>query len=149
MCKLSFVLSCSAWIALAACGSSSSTNVDAAPPPAVDAAAPAVDAARAIDAAPPIDAAPLPTGVATEVTCADFPSAPTVTTPGFAYTPNHTSIPVGGVVKFTMSDEHDVASSTMGLKVAFSATKCLKFATAGTYTFHCTPHGFIGTITVQ
>lgn len=142
MCKLSFVLSCSAWITLAACGSSSSTNVDAPPPPAIDAAAPAIDAAPVIDAAPP------PPGVATEVPCADAPTAPTISTPGFAYTPASTNIAAGSVVKFTLSDEHDVASTTTGLRVNFGATKCLKFATAGTYKFHCTPHGFTGTITV-
>jgi plastocyanin len=140
--KLSFVLSCSAWIAVAACGSSSSTNVDAAPPPAVDAAVPAVDAAPTIDAAAP------PAGVATEVPCANAPTAPTISTPGFAYTPATTNIAAGSVVKFTLSSDHDVASTTTGLRVDFGATKCLKFATAGTYTFHCTPHGFVGTITV-
>ena len=36
-----------------------------------------------------------------------------------------------------------------GLKVDYGADVCLKFAKAGTFTFVCTTHGFVGTVTVQ
>jgi plastocyanin len=135
MCKLPLFLASSALMTLGtlgACGSSS-TSVDA-PPPAIDAAPPTVDAA--------------PPGVAMEVDCTTAPTAPVVVTQGFNFSPVNTPIAAGSVVKFTMPAEHNVASATVGLAVDFSATKCLKFPTAGIYMFHCVPHGFVGTITV-
>lgn len=121
--KLSLLVSCSALLTFAACGGD---DGDGGGNP---------DAAAA--------------GAATTVDCATAPTAPTVVTSGLAYSPASTTIAPGGVVKFTMPSDHDVASSVSGLAVAFGATKCLKFDTAGTYSFHCTPHGFTGTVKVQ
>jgi plastocyanin len=42
-----------------------------------------------------------------------------------------------------------VTTSDSGLHVNFNETKCLKFTKQGTFGFHCGPHGFLGTITVQ
>ena len=36
-----------------------------------------------------------------------------------------------------------------GIRVGFGATKCLKFTKAGAWGYLCTPHGFVGTATVQ
>ena len=47
----------------------------------------------------------------------------------------------GGKPNTTMSDP--------GLNVGFGATKCLRFTAPGTFGFHCTPHGFAGTVTVN
>jgi plastocyanin len=74
------------------------------------------------------------------------------TTADFAYDPTSLTITVGSAVKFVMPDIHDVVADTggdPGLSVDFSETKCLKFDAAGTYKFHCGPHKFEGTITVQ
>lgn len=120
MSKLSLLVSCSALITFAACSSSDSTGADAAS-----------------------------AGVATEVDCATATSAPVIANAGLTYSPAATTITAGSVVKFTLGATHDVASNVSGLIVPLGGTKCLKFATAGTYTFHCTPHGFVGTITVQ
>jgi plastocyanin len=122
MSKLSLILSSGALFAVAACGSSSSSTPDANTPPA---------------------------GVAAEVDCATAASAPVVANAGLSYSPANTPIAPGGVVKFTLGSTHDVASSVTGLVVPLGGTKCFKFETAGTYTFHCTPHGFVGTITVR
>jgi plastocyanin len=106
---------------------------------------------KAPDAAPPIDAAP-PTVMA--VTCPGG-TVPTVTTDDntFAFTPSSTTISLGQIVKFTTSLTHNVVpnptASDPGLVVDFNKTKCLQFTHAGTFGFHCAPHGFAGTITVQ
>lgn len=131
MSKLSLLLSCSALITVAACSSSSSTTPDAKVTP------------------PAIDAAPPTTGVAAEVECASAPTAPEVKTSGFAYSPVNTNVVAGSVVKFTMPADHNVVSAVTGLAVDFNASKCFKFATAGTYSFKCGPHQFVGMITVS
>ncbi|MDB4954512.1 MAG: hypothetical protein JWO36_2081 [Myxococcales bacterium] len=124
-----------ALVLLGACGSSNNTTADA---------------PRAIDGPPP---------TIVEVTCPATPAA-TVTTSdaAFAYTPAMTTITQGQVVKFTMSGSHNVvpghaaADSTKtdsGMNVGFGAMKCLMFTQTGTYGFHCLPHQFNGTITVQ
>jgi plastocyanin len=86
------------------------------------------------------------------------PAAPdaTVTTENtsFAYMPQTTTITQGQVVQFVMSSDHDVAPNTQvntdaGLRVGFGATKCLRFTATGTFGYKCTPHGFVGTITVN
>jgi plastocyanin len=108
------------------------------------------DAPRGIDAAP---------STAVMVTCPASPAA-TITTSdtAFAYTPSSATITQGQVVKFTMSSSHnvtpghspvDTAKADSGLSVTFSATKCLMFTATGTFGFHCGPHLFNGTITVQ
>lgn len=69
------------------------------------------------------------------------------------YMPAATTISVGQIVKFDMPNAHNVAPNSAaeddGLNVGFGQTKCLKFTAAGTYKFKCTPHSFVGTITVQ
>jgi plastocyanin len=90
------------------------------------------------------------------VTCSN-PEA-TITTSGFTFTPNAVTITQGQVIRFQMPDTHNVvpghqpADSTIsdpGLNVDFNTTKCLMFTRTGTYGFHCQPHGFNGTVTVQ
>ncbi len=80
-------------------------------------------------------------------------SATVTTDSSFKYTPMATTITAGQIVKFVMDPSHDVAPKTAaddkGLRVGFGATKCLKFTTAGTFNFKCTPHGFAGSITVN
>jgi plastocyanin len=118
-------------ITLAACSDSSSSTVDAAPP---------------IDASPP---------TAMMVTCPATPAASISTsdTNDLSFMPSSVSITVGQIVKFTMSLTHSVeADTTMsdpGLAVAKGATKCLMFTKAGTFGFHCNPHGFRGSVIVQ
>jgi plastocyanin len=119
MSKLSLLVSCSALLSFAACSSDD----------------------------PDDGGDDVPGGVAVEADCAM--ATKTVVTAGNAYSPASTTIEPGEVVKFMMPASHDVASSTSGLTVTFGATKCLKFATAGTYTFNCTPHGFTGTVKVE
>ena len=106
------------------------------------------DAAKLIDAAP--------TNKVMTVTCPATPDATVMTTnASFSYMPMATTIPANGVVRFVMSSDHDVAPNPIaamtdqGLKVGFGQTVCLKFTTAGTYGFLCTPHGFVGTVTVN
>ena len=88
-----------------------------------------------------------------EVACAT-PAATIITTDAvFAFQPQSVTINVGQQVKFTMSSEHDVESNTSGgdagLFVDFNTTKCLVFTKAGTFHFHCGPHGFMGSVVVQ
>lgn len=91
------------------------------------------------------------------VTCPATPAA-TVTTSGFMYSPSSVTITQGQVVKFMPAIDHDVvpghqpSDSTIadpGLNVSFGATTCLMFTQTGMYGFHCMPHGFNGTVTVQ
>ena len=117
-----------AFVALAACSSNSST------PPMIDA----------------------PAGATTvqTVSCAGVtPSATIMTTDTtFAYSPTSATITQGQVVQFTMSTMHDVVPNTggdPGLTAPFNATTCLKFTSPGTFKFHCMPHGFQGTVTVN
>ena len=91
------------------------------------------------------------------VTCPATPDA-VVTTSGFMFSPETTTISQGQIVKFMPAIDHDVvpghnpADSTIadpGLNVSFGATTCLMFTHTGMYGFHCMPHGFNGTIVVQ
>lgn len=108
--------------------------------------------APAIDMMPAIDAPP---ATVMKVTCPATPDAMIGTTTGtpYAYVPMTASIPVGGVVQFVMPAIHDVepnaSMSDSGLHAPFNTTTCLRFTKAGTFGFHCGPHGFTGTITVQ
>lgn len=123
-----------ACLILAACGSSGSSAPGA---PTVDAPPPTVHS----------------------VTC-PLSAVPTVMTTDdtFAYDPMTTAIGVGDIVKFVMSPAHNVIplanpTSTMqtdpGLRVGFGQTACLKFDKAGTFSFQCMAHAFVGTIIVQ
>jgi plastocyanin len=90
-----------------------------------------------------------------EVTCPGaVDGMVTVNATGDAYVPKTQTVPPNAVVKFMITPGHDVTPNPQtttdpGLKVPLGATKCLKFTTAGSYGFFCTPHGFSGTITVQ
>lgn len=103
--------------------------------------------------------APVTGNKVTTVNCASSTPAATVTTKdnggdggSDVFMPMATTISVGDVVKFVMPGIHDVVPNTgvdAGLSVGLGDTKCLKFSTAGTFAFHCGPHGFPGTITVN
>jgi plastocyanin len=83
------------------------------------------------------------------VDCASASPAMMVTTVGNAYQPAQASIPVGGVIKWTLPPQHDVSSTTAGLHVDFGGTVCLQFTQASQYSYKCSVHGFTGAITVQ
>ena len=94
----------------------------------------------------------------TVVTCTGTPpkvSTDSDTAMKYTYsTTTAPSIAVGSMVEFKMTPAHNVApaingNTDPGLKVGYGADGCLKFAKAGTYTFVCTTHGFVGTVTVQ
>jgi len=90
------------------------------------------------------------TATVQKVTCPATPNAEvTVAASGAAYMPSATSITQGQVVRFTLPSAHDVTSTTAGLDVRFGQTSCLMFTSPGTYQFHCSVHGFQGTVTVQ
>ena len=127
-------------LVLAACGSDSTSKKP-------DAAA-QKDAAKLADAA--IDA---PQHVFA-ITCPPAPAATIMTNDGaFAYMPNSVTIAQNGIVLFIMSNIHDVVpdatNSDPGLSVGFAESKCLQFTTTGTFGFHCGPHGFTGSVTVN
>lgn len=93
------------------------------------------------------------------VTCppGDMPTVMT-TDDVFAFMPATTAISAHGIVKFVMSPTHNVVplanpTSTMqtdpGLRVGFGQTACLEFDKAGTFSFQCMAHAFVGTIIVQ
>ena len=85
-----------------------------------------------------------------KVTCPGTPAAEiTVASSGAAYMPPSASITQGQVIRFVLPSAHDVTSTTPGLDVRFGQTQCLQFTAAGTFNFHCSVHGFMGTVTVQ
>jgi len=89
-------------------------------------------------------------GAVQAITCPPSPSATvTVNSGGTAYVPMSTSIAPGGVVRFVITPSHNVTSTTPGLAVDFGQTTCIQFPDPGTYSFHCSVHGFQGTVTVQ
>jgi len=95
------------------------------------------------------DAAPVTSDV-TEVSCGGATIAATITTTGFNYSPTSATISVGEIVQFSPSStSHDVNGDDPGLTVGLGGDKCFSFDAAGTYGFHCTPHGFQGSIVVQ
>jgi plastocyanin len=106
------------------------------------------------DAPKMIDAAPA--NKVMTVTCPATADATVMTmNTSFSFMPATSTVPVNGVVKFVMSTDHNVAPNPMaaqtdpGLVVGFGKTECLKFTQAGTFGFLCSPHGFVGTVTVQ
>jgi len=119
-------------IALAACGGGDSGNP--------------VDAAGQTDAGPPsVRTVGCPPGIVPTVTTSDSMEV---------YMPSSASISVGGIVKFTMSSQHDVSPNVgkmtdAGLTVGFGKTACLEFDKAGSFTFKCSSHSFVGTVVVQ
>jgi plastocyanin len=84
-----------------------------------------------------------------EVDCASATIAETITTSGFAYSPESVTISASEVVEFTPAGSHDVASNDGLFSVGFGGHKCFRFEEAGTFDFHCTPHLFVGTVIVQ
>lgn len=135
---------------------------------AVDAAV--VHDARPIDARPsdarPIDASTVLPDAQTAVVTVTCPTTPdgavTITGafPNFTYTPQTTTIAVGGIVKFTTSSIHDVNGSAAvpgcttcvsdpGMHVPFNQVACKQFTVAANYGMICSVHGFTGHIDVQ
>jgi plastocyanin len=137
-----------ALVVLAACGSDAGKKTDAAMPPKD---APRIDAAR--------DARPVDAGVDApqhvfEIVCPPAPAATITTNDGVdAYMPSAVTISQNGIVLFTTSNFHNVVPNPMnsdpGLNVGFAQSKCLQFTTTGTFGFHCSVHGFTGTVTVN
>ena len=90
----------------------------------------------------------------TEVDCASATIAQTITTSGFAYSPSSATISAGEVVEFTPQAGHDVQSGNPGspdglFTVSLAGQGCFRFDDPGTYPFHCGPHQFAGSLTVQ
>ena len=94
------------------------------------------------------------------VSCTGITPAVTVTpaTTGDSYSPDTATIMQGQVVMFMTTTTHDVfpghhvPDSTItdpGIHVDFSMTGCRMFTQTGSYGFHCSMHGFDGTITVN
>jgi plastocyanin len=68
------------------------------------------------------------------------------------FMPMTVTITHGQVVEFVTTAIHNVVPNTgtdPALTVGFSATKCFQFNMAGTYAFHCGPHGFQGSVVVN
>lgn len=91
-----------------------------------------------------------------EVTCPTTADAMiAVNSGGTAFVPANPTVPVGAVVKFFLTADHDVqpnplaAMTDPGIVVGEGKTACLKFTAAGTFGFYCMKHSFVGTITVQ
>lgn len=66
-----------------------------------------------------------------------------------AFIPASTTVAAGTAVRFVMSSMHDARSNQGLFTIGYGETLCVKFNTAGTYTFRCNPHGFTGTVVVQ
>lgn len=122
-------------------------------PKAVD--APAAHDAKLIDAKPLVDAGPdAPPDAITAVETVACPTTPdAVVTISSVYVPMVTTITAGQIVKFTTPSFHDVtpnAGQDPGIHVGFSqAAECKKYTVAGTYSFHCSVHGFMGSVVVN
>lgn len=68
------------------------------------------------------------------------------------FMPMSVTITKGQVVEFVTTSIHNVvpnAGTDAALTVGFSATKCFQFNVAGTFAFHCGPHGFQGSVVVN
>ncbi len=104
--------------------------------------------AAAIDAPPQVS-------TLVDVDCTSIAPTATITTNDatMTYAGSPATINMGQVVQFTTSANHDVTPNTTGsdpkLSVDFSTTKCKMFTSTGTYGFHCSVHGFTGSVTVQ
>jgi plastocyanin len=86
------------------------------------------------------------------VTCPGTPAATVMDNTG-VYSPMSVTITQGQIVKFVNDPTHDVSPNTTGsdsgLHVDFGLTGCLMFTHTGTFGFHCSQHGFMGSVTVQ
>lgn len=107
------------------------------------------------DAGPMADAAAMSSVHA--VTCPTAGTPPTVTTSDSndtSFMPPTTTISAHGIVRFAMSSIHNVMPNPPnptdpGLMVDFGKMVCLEFDRAGTFSFRCSAHFFVGTIVVQ
>ena len=99
----------------------------------------------------PADAARTSSSTVKTVSCDGLTPDLEVVTVGNSFSPMTMTVPVNGVVRWTLPAQHNVASTMMdpGLAVDFGKTMCLKFTQAGTFDYQCTRHGFMGTVTVQ
>ena len=90
-----------------------------------------------------------------EVSCTSIAPTATVMTNDatMSYAGSPATINMGQVVQFTTSANHNVTANTTGsdpkLNVDFATTKCFMFTSTGTFGFHCSVHGFTGSVTVQ
>ena len=120
---------------------------------------PPLDANTDFDAPPDAPGPDAPPSSVQVVTCPTDTAqlASDVTMPGFAYNITQTTIPTGGIVRFTTTSIHNATSGTVtgGLptpdgvfRVPFSVTQCLQFTASGTFPFYCDLHLFTGTLTV-
>jgi plastocyanin len=90
------------------------------------------------------------------VTCppGDMPTVTTADNNDTSFMPSTTTISAHGIVKFVMSSIHNVAPNPLqatdpGLMVGYGKSACLVFDKAGTFSFRCATHSFVGTIVVQ
>lgn len=102
-----------------------------------------VDAAPDVPVIPVVELSQCPPTVENEI----------VDTPTM-FIPKTLTIPVGGIVKFTITAEHFVIPNTLtttddALRIGRGQTKCFRFNVPGVYGFLCGVHSFTGTITVQ
>ena len=117
--------------------------------------APAAHDAKVVDAKPLVDAGPdAPPDATTAVLTVVCPTTPdaVVMTGADVYTPMMTTITVGQIVKFVMPGFHNVTPNTgqdPGEHVDFGKTECKQFTTAGTFTFQCSLHHFMGSVVVN
>ena len=83
----------------------------------------------------------------TNVDCGTATVAATVTTSGFAFDPETTTISVGDVVHFMPATGHNVVNAEFN--VSTGGDECFQFNVTGTYEISCTIHGFTGDVIVQ
>jgi plastocyanin len=103
--------------------------------------------------------APASGGAISAVDCASTTPNATITAVGTAtdgsdgkFMPMSATITQGQVVQFVTTALHNVAPNTgtdSTLSVGFSETKCFRFTMSGTFAFHCSPHGFQGSVIVN
>lgn len=104
------------------------------------------------DSPPPVDSPP-PDPVVVLSSCPPTVDATVVDSPS-SFVPAMTTVPLPGIVKFSINAEHFVIPhltqpSDQELKVSRGETKCFRFNVAGSYSFVCGVHGFVGRIDVQ
>ena len=75
--------------------------------------------------------------------------AATITTVGFAYSPDAVTVNVGDIVELHPSSEHDAVATDGSFSVGFGVDACLQMNEPAVHDFFCEPHNFHGTITVQ
>ena len=140
-----------AMVMAAACGSSSTSKIDA--PRSGDASTADAKVFQDAMVMSTVHVVPNCTGVATTDIGA------TVITSGFTFNPTTPTIAAGQYVKFTTTSNHNFQNQPGAPPDAmFSSgapgaqTACLQFTVAGTYPFECVVHasmGMTGTLTVN